>query len=137
MNLLIMLTLVAQCMHGLVADHPADTLTWAARQFKQDALVIVNLPGVGTNEKVCTQMYQGGQVMAEHCWVPETTLEADEWPDWDLSKYTIIVINDQRMPDGTLWTKIARPIAPAGYDPPTDEQGETHECKSVAPMFER
>lgn len=124
MHLLLMMWL--QCSQPPIVDHPANALTWAARQFKDGALVVVSLPGedTGTNLQVCSQMWEMGEVVAQHCWKPKSRLEADEWHDYKLAGKELIVVLERQGFNGMMETWVASRINGPGVDPVFHEEEE-------------
>lgn len=89
-----LLTLALQCGSLYIpADHPAEALSWAAREFKRhdrtDSLLIILLPA--NVSQVCTEMWRKAEheLVGKHCWAPKTRYEADEWPNFSFENKTI------------------------------------------------
>jgi len=107
----------------VIDDRPADTLTWASREFKRgghtDALVIILLPPDAV--QVCTEMWRKAtdELVGKHCWTPKTRYEADEWPDFSFEHQAIEAKVFAYLPDGGVL--IATKVMEAGEDPLTDK----------------
>ena len=99
-----------------VSTHTTE-LTYAARQFKQDALVILVFPReVGVhNEWVCVEMHESAgdadDPYPTHCWKPRDILSDDDlWKDFTLKGHYIVATLRQRLSDGTTRMIYAYPL---------------------------